>query len=306
MAKPPNYPHGIAAAFPKSPEPPKDDDPTLTPGVYLHRQQVARKGRGAVTNLRGRYETVIREEFDDGWQAVAFMETSDDTGDQVAAAEDPQMTGEYPANAENTEALPPLKTIVTTERAKSIISRNTSPDLPFNQSLNPYRGCEHGCIYCFARPSHSYLGLSPGLDFESRLFAKTNAPELLLREFARPAYVPETITVGINTDAYQPCERELKITRQLLQIFHDCQHPVALITKSSLIERDIDLLGAHGGPRASHCRRHHYHSRSENGAHSGAARGHANASLACDQDARRSRHSGERLHCTGDSVRDRA
>lgn len=99
-----------------------------------------------------------------------------------------------------------------------------------------------GCIYCFARPSHSYLGLSPGLDFESRLFAKTNAPELLLREFARPAYVPETITVGINTDAYQPCERELKITRQLLQIFHDCQHPVALITKSSLIERDIDLL----------------------------------------------------------------
>ena len=242
MAKPPNYPHGIAAAFPKSPEPPKDDDPTLTPEVYLHRQQVARKGRGAVTNLRGRYETVIREEFDDGWQAVAFMETSDDTGDQVAAAEDPQMTGEYPANAENTEALPPLKTIVTTERAKSIISRNTSPDLPFNQSLNPYRGCEHGCIYCFARPSHSYLGLSPGLDFESRLFAKTNAPELLLREFARPAYVPETITVGINTDAYQPCERELKITRQLLQIFHDCQHPVALITKSSLIERDIDLL----------------------------------------------------------------
>lgn len=242
MPKFPHYPHGIAAPFPTTQEAPQDDDPTLTPEQYLHRQQVARKGRGAVTNLRGRYETVIREEFDDGWQAVSFMETSDGTGDQVSGAEDQKIAGAHPGNAELTEALPPLKTIVTAEHAKSVISRNTSPDLPFNQSLNPYRGCEHGCIYCFARPSHSYLGLSPGLDFESRLFAKINAPELLLREFARPAYVPETITVGINTDAYQPCERELRITRQLLQIFHDCQHPVALITKSSLIERDIDLL----------------------------------------------------------------
>jgi len=126
--------------------------------------------------------------------------------------------------------------------AKSIISRNKSPDLPFSLSLNPYRGCEHGCVYCFARPSHSYLGMSPGLDFESRLIAKVNAPELLLRELAKPTYEPDTITVGINTDAYQPIERELRITRRVLQIMHDCQHPVALITKSSLIERDIDLL----------------------------------------------------------------
>ena len=233
MSRFPHYPHGIAAPFPQEQEAPKDDDPTLTPEQYLHRQQVARKGRGAVTNLRGRYETVIREEFDDGWHPVTFT-------DAIGASPDSATTDIE--NTENPEALPPLKTIVTEEHARSIISRNTSPDLPFNQSINPYRGCEHGCIYCFARPSHSYLGLSPGLDFESRLFAKINAPELLLRELARPAYVPDTITVGINTDAYQPCERELKLTRQLLQILHDCHHPVALITKSSLIERDIDLL----------------------------------------------------------------
>ncbi|WP_016833514.1 PA0069 family radical SAM protein, partial [Herbaspirillum lusitanum] len=178
----------------------------------------ARKGRGAVSNIQGRYEVEQRVGFDDGW-----------------GVPDSENGEEEPAT---------VRTIVTEETAKTIISRNKSPDLPFNASLNPYRGCEHGCVYCFARPTHAYLGLSPGLDFESRIFAKTNAPELLLRELAKPSYIPETITVGINTDAYQPCERELQITRRVLQILSDCRHPAALITKSALIERDIDLLAA--------------------------------------------------------------
>lgn len=176
---------------------------------------VVRKGRGATSNMQGRYETDQREGFDDGW-----------IGD------------DEPLDA------PAVRTIVTEEQAKSILSRNASPDLPFSVSLNPYRGCEHGCIYCFARPTHSYLGLSPGLDFESRIFAKVNAPQLLLRELAKPSYVPATIAIGVNTDAYQPCERELGLTRRILQVLHDCEHPLALITKSSLIERDIDLLAA--------------------------------------------------------------
>ncbi len=234
MPKFPKFPEGIAAPFPEQPRPLADDDPTLTPESYIHPSQVARKGRGAVTNLRGRYESVSREAFDDGWQAIA-LDNLRERGQEVSP--------------EDADEPAPLKTIVTEETAKSIISRNSSPDLPFNLSLNPYRGCEHGCIYCFARPSHSYLGLSPGLDFESRLFAKTNAPELLLRELARPSYVPDTITVGINTDAYQPIERELKLTRRVLQVLHDCGNPVALITKSSLIERDIDLLAAMAAKR---------------------------------------------------------
>lgn len=171
----------------------------------------ARKGRGAVSNLQGRYEVNGRERFDDGW--------------------------EHEDDADAT-----LRTVVTDEVAKTILTRNTSPDIPFNVSLNPYRGCEHGCIYCFARPTHSYLGLSPGLDFESRLFAKVNAPELLRRELAKPGYVPEHIAIGVNTDAYQPCERERGITRQVLEVLSECRHPAGLITKSSLIERDIDLL----------------------------------------------------------------
>ena len=171
----------------------------------------AHKGRGAVSNLQGRYEVNGRERFDDGW-------------------------------ADDDEPAQPFKTQVTDEYAKSILTRNASPDIPFNVSLNPYRGCEHGCIYCFARPTHSYLGLSPGLDFESRLFAKVNAAELLRRELSRASYVPEPIAIGVNTDAYQPCERELGITRAVLQVLHECAHPVALITKSSLIERDIDLI----------------------------------------------------------------
>jgi DNA repair photolyase len=178
-----------------------------------------RKGRGAVSNLQGRYELQLREYFDDGWP------------------QDEAPDGE-PGSA------PAWKTQVTEEHAKSILTRNASPDIPFNVSLNPYRGCEHGCIYCFARPTHSYLGLSPGLDFESKIFAKINAPELLRRELAKPSYVPEPIALGVNTDAYQPCERELRLTRRVLEVLHECRHPVGLITKSSLIERDIDLLAA--------------------------------------------------------------
>jgi DNA repair photolyase len=174
------------------------------------------KGRGAVSNLQGRYEVNGREDFDDGW-------LSDEDEDGAPSA---------------------FKTQVTDEYAKTILSRNASPDIPFNVSLNPYRGCEHGCIYCFARPTHSYLGLSPGLDFETRLFAKVNAPDLLRRELARPSYVPESIALGVNTDAYQPCERQLGLTRRVLEVLNECEHPVGLITKSSLIERDIDIIGA--------------------------------------------------------------
>ncbi|GAB3388681.1 PA0069 family radical SAM protein [Massilia agri] len=175
------------------------------------RPLAARKGRGAVSNLQGRYEVNGREEFDDGWER-----------------DEDEATG--------------IRTVVSDELAKTILSRNSSPDIPFNVSLNPYRGCEHGCIYCFARPTHSYLGLSPGLDFESRLFAKVNAAELLRRELAKPGYVPEHIAIGVNTDAYQPCERERGLTRQVLEVLKECRHPYGLITKSSLIERDIDLI----------------------------------------------------------------
>jgi DNA repair photolyase len=172
------------------------------------------KGRGATSNLQGRYEVEKRERFYDGW-ATEGKDSSEDRR---------------------------LKTEVTTEIAKSILTRNSSPDIPFSVSLNPYRGCEHGCIYCFARPSHSYLGLSPGLDFESRIFAKANAADLLRRELAKPDYVPESIAIGVNTDAYQPCERERGITREVLQVLGECNHPYGLITKSALIERDIDLI----------------------------------------------------------------
>ncbi|MCX4160778.1 MULTISPECIES: PA0069 family radical SAM protein [Paraburkholderia] len=173
-----------------------------------------RKGRGAVTNLQGRYEVDQRETVDDGW------------------APNPDEDGEPSA----------LRTQVFEEKAKSILTRNASPDIPFNVSLNPYRGCEHGCIYCFARPTHSYLGLSPGLDFESRIYAKINAPELLEREMSKKSYVPEPIALGVNTDAWQPVERDLRLTRRIIQVLHDRGQPFAAITKSSLIERDLDLL----------------------------------------------------------------
>ncbi|ACC69956.1 PA0069 family radical SAM protein [Paraburkholderia phymatum] len=173
-----------------------------------------RKGRGAVTNLQGRYEVDQREAVDDGWIAPSEEESG----------------------------RPALRTQIFEERAKSILTHNESPDIPFSVSLNPYRGCEHGCIYCFARPTHSYLGLSPGLDFESRIYAKVNAPELLAREMAKKSYVPEPIALGVNTDAWQPVERDLQLTRRIIQVMSDHNQAFAAITKNSLIERDIDLL----------------------------------------------------------------
>jgi DNA repair photolyase len=167
--------------------------------------------RGARSFVAGRFETLAREPFDDGW-----------TPEEKDAAE--------------------LQTSVTEERARSIISRNDSPDIGFAQSINPYRGCEHGCIYCYARPSHAYLELSPGLDFETKLFAKTNAAELLRAELSKPGYVPSPIAIGANTDCYQPIERKFRITRQILEVLAECEHPFTLVTKSALVERDLDLL----------------------------------------------------------------
>jgi DNA repair photolyase len=176
--------------------------------------QAPLKGRGAASQVTGRFETSTTVGEDDGWGSVYDDE---------------------PVR---------LRTTVTEERARTIISRNESPDIGFSQSINPFRGCEHGCVYCFARPSHSYLGLSPGLDFETRLTAKTNAVELLVREISRPGYVPAPIALGINTDAYQPIERDLRLTRRLLQVLSDCNHPVHFVTKSALITRDLDLLAS--------------------------------------------------------------
>jgi len=169
-----------------------------------------RRGRGAATNASGRYEPLSRESFDDGWDSL--------------------------------EDLPPLKTQVQEERARTIITRNESPDISFDRSINPYRGCEHGCIYCFARPTHAYMGLSPGLDFETRLFAKPNAAQLLERELSKPGYTPRAIAIGTNTDPYQPLERRYTLMREILEVLETCAHPVAIVTKSALVTRDIDIL----------------------------------------------------------------
>ena len=170
------------------------------------------KGRGAASNREGRFESVRREAVDDGW----FPDAPDDAA--------------RPA------------TTVTEERARGIVSRNASPDVPFEQSINPYRGCEHGCIYCYARPSHAYLNLSPGLDFETRLFAKSNAAELLRDTLAKRGYQPSPITLGANTDPYQPIEKRWRVTRQLLEVLAEARHPCTIITKSAMVERDLDLL----------------------------------------------------------------
>jgi len=172
----------------------------------------AKKGRGSVSNREGRFETYAVTPFDDGWGSL------------------------------DAEPAPPLKTRVFEDRARSIISTNQSPDIPFDQSINPYRGCEHGCIYCYARPTHAYLGYSPGLDFESVLFAKNDAAALLEQALRKRAYVPKCITIGANTDAYQPLERERRITRSILEVLAAFNHPTALITKSALVLRDLDLL----------------------------------------------------------------
>jgi len=169
-----------------------------------------RRGRGAVSNTSGRFEPHARVVFDDGWQSL--------------------------------EELPPFKTVVQEERARKIITRNESPDLGFDRSINPYRGCEHGCIYCYARPTHAYQGLSPGLDFETRLFVKPDAPELLARELAAPGYQPKMIALGTNTDPYQPIERKWQLTRRILEVLRDAKHPVGIVTKSALVIRDLDIL----------------------------------------------------------------
>ena len=179
--------------------------------VHVAQPEGLHRSRGAVGRPQGRFETEVRETFDDGW-----------------SGED--------------EPLSVLETRVTEERARSILSSNSSPDVPFDCSINPYRGCEHGCIYCYARPSHAWLELSPGLDFESRLYAKINARELLAAEFSKPGYRPSAIALGANTDAYQPIERRYRITRGLIELMSECGHPFTVVTKSALVERDLDLL----------------------------------------------------------------
>jgi DNA repair photolyase len=169
-----------------------------------------RRGRGAVSRESGRFEALARLPVHDGW---------DIEEDRVSA-----------------------RTEVQVEKARSIITKNDSPDLSFDRSLNPYRGCEHGCVYCFARPTHAFMGLSPGLDFETKLFAKTNAAQLLAQELDAPAYEARTLAIGTNTDAYQPIERQQRIMREVLQVLSDRNHPVGIVTKSALITRDIDLL----------------------------------------------------------------
>ncbi len=177
-------------------------------GVRVDRERM--RGRGAGLNPSGRYETTSRHVFDDGWNSI--------------------------------EDLPPFKTEVQVEKPRQIITRNDSPDISFDRSINPYRGCEHGCVYCFARPTHAYMGLSPGLDFESKLFAKPDAAKLLERELAKDGYQPRTIAIGTNTDPYQPIEKEYRIMREVLEVLEAHNHPVGIVTKSALVSRDIDIL----------------------------------------------------------------
>lgn len=187
-------------------------DPSKDPA---RTEQGWRRGRGSRRNVDNRYSALARESFDDGWLH------DDDT-------------------------LPPLATTLIEDKASTVIARNTSPDVPFSQSINPYRGCEHGCAYCFARPTHAWLGLSPGLDFETRLAWKADAAERLREELARPHYQCSPIALGINTDAYQPVERKLELTRRLIEVLRETRHPFSIVTKSALIERDLDLLAGMG------------------------------------------------------------
>lgn len=176
------------------------------------------RGRGAVANPTGRFEKFQRSAVDDGWlRAEDEADPAHENGGQV-------------------------RTTVTPDASRKVIARNTSPDIPFDRSINVYRGCEHGCVYCYARPSHAYLGLSPGLDFETRLFAKHDAATLLADELRKPGYKPAPISLGSNTDCYQPVERRLAITRSVLGVLSDTNHPVTIVTKSDLVTRDIDLL----------------------------------------------------------------
>src|SRR4249920_2524122 len=177
-------------------------------GVVVEHER--RRGRGAQSNASGRYEPLARVAFDDGWRTL--------------------------------DELPPFKTTVSIDATRKIITRNDSPDIGFDRSINPYRGCEHGCIYCFARPTHAYLGLSPGLDFESKLLVKPEAAELLEKELAAPGYRPKVIAIGTNTDPYQPIERRYQVMRRILEVLERAGHPVGIVTKSALILRDLDIL----------------------------------------------------------------
>ncbi len=168
------------------------------------------RGRSAGINPSGRFEPVSRHVFDDGWNSL--------------------------------EELPPFKTEVQVEKPRTIITRNESPDISFDRSINPYRGCEHGCVYCFARPTHGFMGLSPGLDFESKLFAKPDAARLLDKELSKDGYQPRTIAIGTNTDPYQPIEKQYRIMREILEVLEARGHPVGIVTKSALVTRDIDIL----------------------------------------------------------------
>ncbi|HEV7254803.1 MAG TPA: PA0069 family radical SAM protein [Mesorhizobium sp.] len=169
-----------------------------------------RRGRASALNPSGRFEPQARESFDDGWQSL--------------------------------DELPPFKTEVQVERSKTVITRNDSPDISFDRSINPYRGCEHGCAYCFARPTHAFVGLSAGLDFESKLFAKPDAAKLLAKELSKPNYQPRTIAVGTNTDPYQPIEKQWRVMREILEVLETFNHPVGIVTKGALVTRDKDIL----------------------------------------------------------------
>ena len=177
-------------------------------------------GRGTASNASGRFEQLARQTVDDGWDSLAD--------------------------------LPPLKTEVALEAARTIITRNVSPDISFDRSINPYRGCEHGCVYCYARPTHAYMGLSPGLDFETKLFAKPNSAKLLKAELSKPSYEVKPIAIGTNTDPYQPIEKTQKIMRGVLEVLAEMKHPVLITTKSAMVCRDIDLLEAMAKERLAH------------------------------------------------------
>jgi DNA repair photolyase len=195
---------------PSTPAGVPSDLPADLPELSVAIEKARRRGRGAQSNASGRYEAEARVTFDDGWESL--------------------------------DDLPAFKTTVEIDTARKVITRNESPDIGFDRSINPYRGCEHGCVYCFARPTHAFLGLSPGLDFESRLFAKPDAPAMLEKELAASSYEPRMIAIGTNTDPYQPIERERKIMRGILEVLERAGHPVGIVTKSALVTRDIDIL----------------------------------------------------------------
>ncbi len=204
----------------------------------------ARKGRGAATNPAVRFDTVSTEPVDDEW----------------------------PSSLEALGELPPLPTTLIRDASRSVISWNTSPDIGFDRAVNPYRGCEHGCVYCYARPTHAYLGYSPGLDFETKLLFKPDVAALLERELRKPGYVARPLALGSNTDPYQPIERTLKLTRAVLDVLERCGHPLSIVTKSATVVRDVDILSPAGEAQSGAGLAVGHHTRPEARPHHGAAR----------------------------------